>query len=529
MAVRVVLKEVPKGIAAMLVAFALIESLLRIAYVVRNSLVEYVPLPYTLGYDYGPVPPWVDGLRILEPDRELIWKNRPSLRRSYIDIFSPVRAEEERTSLLRQFFPTIPVSLRGNPVWEIRLNSQGFRDVEFPREKRSSAFRIVCIGDSWTFGANVGEERAYPQRLSALLGSEFPRAIFEVLNLGVLGYSSYQGLELLRRRAGDLDPDIVVIGFAENDASVTGYHDKEMPAYKEPVTPAKRINPVLEKIELYRLLRYLALVAKYRPESIGHKLKASGAVVDYEKLDPWTRVSLRDYEENIRGMIDLARRRAAGVILLYNALSRSSPYRRVLDGISRAEGVPLVDSSTLIANARSTIEGELETKLDLRPRNTRRASPKGEIEVVFRVYVGGRPVRKAVYIVGTHEKLGDLVPNRVAMYDDGTYGDERAGDNVWSYSATFSAGTRLFYVYTNSGEEGKWDGLDVPEIRSLTVDAKLSKVYRPIESFGKIYMQADSWHTNAAGYELIARAVREKLKQDEGFLRYLARSVKGAR
>jgi hypothetical protein len=103
------------------------------------------------------------------------------------------------------------------------------------------------------------------------------------------------------------------------------------------------------------------------------------------------------------------------------------------------------------------------------------------------------------------------------MYDDGTHGDQRAGDHVWSYAATFAPGTQLFYVYTNSGAEGQWEGLDVPQIRSFIVTAvdNATSIYRPIESFGQIYMQADSWHSNASGYTLIARAILDIVKQDE--------------
>ena len=32
------------------------------------------------------------------------------------------------------------------------------------------------------------------------------------------------------------------------------------------------------------------------------------------------------------------------------------------------------------------------------------------------------------------------------------------------------------------------------------------------ERFGRLYMQADNWHTDAAGYELIAQAVVQALK-----------------
>src|SRR6266702_3402666 len=183
---RIVLKEIATGLLVTLVVVVVAEVFLRLTYFVRNAAVTEIPLPYMVGDDYGPIPPWVDGLRILEPDETFIWRARPSVRRRYIDVFSPAQNEDERTALVRRFLPTVPDALRNNPVWEIALNSHGFRDAEFPREKRPSTFRIVCLGDSWTFGANVGQDQAYPQRLKALLRREFPSADFEVFNLGVL-------------------------------------------------------------------------------------------------------------------------------------------------------------------------------------------------------------------------------------------------------------------------------------------------------------------------------------------------------
>jgi hypothetical protein len=182
-----------------------------------------------------------------------------------------------------------------------------------------------------------------------------------------------------------------------------------------------------------------------------------------------------------------------------------------------------VDGSILVGEARKKMEDELEKKLDLQPSVASQPRPDGEIDVVFRVYADHRSVSRAMYIVGAHPKLGDLTPNSIAMYDDGTHGDQKGGDNVWSYSARFPRGTKLFYVYTNSGEKGKWEGLDVPSIRAVEVEDKSNKgrIYRPIESFGKLYMQADNWHTNAVGYEMIAKALFEVLKNDEKVNAYL--------
>jgi hypothetical protein len=134
--------------------------------------------------------------------------------------------------------------------------------------------------------------------------------------------------------------------------------------------------------------------------------------------------------------------------------------------------------------------------------------------VVFRVSHGNYPVPHAIAIAGTTRQLGDVAPNTVWMHDDGRDGDERARDGVWSLAATFDSGTRLSYVYTNSGTAGRWEGLDVPHIRSVTIPASSdgAPVYLPIETFGEVYLQADDWHTNAAGYDLIAHAVAEAIR-----------------
>ena len=133
--------------------------------------------------------------------------------------------------------------------------------------------------------------------------------------------------------------------------------------------------------------------------------------------------------------------------------------------------------------------------------------------MVFRVLQGRYPVRTALSITGSYPQLGNLVPNRVLLHDDGSNGDERARDGVWSLSVSLPAGAAVSYVYTNSGRTGVWEGMDVPAIRHVTVPAASEGevVYLPIETFGELYMQADSWHTNAKGYDLIADAVAREV------------------
>jgi lysophospholipase L1-like esterase len=523
-----------------------VEVSIRTAYAVRNSMVQHVVLPYTAAQDFGPVPPWMDGLRILEPDEVLSWRNRRNARRRYLDVFGPVRTEQDRARLLQRFLPSTPAYLRDNPVWEVSLNSRGFRDREFAAEKPPDAFRILCIGDSWTFGANVDQADAYPQRLETRLREEFPGAQFEVLNLGVMGYSSFQGLRLLRRTGMALRPDFVLIGFGMNDGLVVGWRDKDH--VERPEAAPAALSRALGRIEIVKLLRYVWTRLRHEPWSIGDYMRnvaasvgtpdeawvgaAATEVASYDGLEPYTRVAPNDYEQNIRAMVRLAQSRGAGVMLLYNSLW-NTPYRDALRRISDTEGIPLVDSQALIRRARAAVEDSLERELDLRPggRLLRNRSDGDEVEVVFRVHTGEWPVASAIYIAGTHPALGDATPNAVAMYDDGTHGDQRAGDHVWSYTARLKIDTTVLYVYTNSGEEGRWEGLDVPDLRRLTVTDgdSAGRLFRPIESFGQLYLQADGWHTNAVGYGLIGDAVLNALTHDPTIEAHLGRGPERAR
>jgi lysophospholipase L1-like esterase len=506
--------------ALTVVALGLVEGTLRAAWALRNSRLEAIALPYVVDDDYGPVPPWADAARVLEPDQALLWRSRAGVERRYVDVFTPMRTEAYRVALLRRFRPSLPESLAHNPTWRIALNSQGFRsrEVEVPKPRRR--VRVVCLGDSWTFGANVDQDQAYPQRLEAFLRRAYPATDVEVLNLGVFGYSSFQGLTLLRRHVRAFEPDVVVIGFAMNDSRVAGFRDEDV-ARTAP-SPVARAAPLAGRSEIVRLGRYLVASARHRPTSLAEHLKDADSRADdprparekYVGTEAWTRVPLADYERNLTAMIALARDRGASVVLLFNELWSESPYRAAIERVAAAAGVPWVDSQRLIARARREMEDDVERARGLAPPPAAaHTNARGGVDVIFRVATDRQAAPRGLFIVGAHPALGALVPNRVAMFDDGTHGDQRAGDGVWSYTASLAPGQQLAYVYTVGGREGRWEGLDVPALRTVGVDAPAGRrLYRPIESFGKLYLQADAWHTDATGYELIARAVFDALK-----------------
>ena len=463
-----VLRGLVASLVATLVGLAAVELLVRGVYLARASLVDTVTLPYAVGHRYL-VPPWGDGVRLLEPDPVLLWRNRPGVRRRYLDVFGPIGTEAERARLLARFLPTTPAALRDHPTWGVAINSLGFRGGEFPPRRRE-ALRIVCLGDSWTFGANVDQENTYPARLEALLRQRFPDAGVDVMNLGVMGYSSFQGRELLRRRALALEPDVVVLAFGMNDSSVAGFRDADLAAAPPP-GPGRRALEAVGRLEALRLLAYAAQRLTRPGDSLAEHLRAAdesarspgpgaaGTTEDYAEVARWTRVPLDEYRDNVSAMVGDARRHGAAVVLLFNELWAESPYAAAMADVGRRAGVPVVDGAALLARERRRLDAEREASLGL--RSSARVYP-GEspdaVEVVLRLRPGGRSVPRGLFVVGAHPALGGLVPNRVALRDDGREGDERAGDGVWSHVARLPPGTRAAYVYTNSGREGRWGG-----------------------------------------------------------------------
>lgn len=99
----------------------------------------------------------------------------------------------------------------GHPV---TTNSFGLRDREFPAARPEGELRILCLGNSITFGSGVAEAETYPKQLERLLKEQNPRQSYLVINGGGEGQSTDRAMDFLRRQAAVFDPALVVLGFS---------------------------------------------------------------------------------------------------------------------------------------------------------------------------------------------------------------------------------------------------------------------------------------------------------------------------
>src|SRR6185295_13051929 len=93
---------------------------------------------------------------------------------------------------------------------DVVTSSLGFRGREHAVPKPPGAFRILGLGDSFTFGRHAPDE-VYLELLEARLRARgFP---VDVINAGVPGYDTAQELGQLRKAGLGLGPDLVLLGF----------------------------------------------------------------------------------------------------------------------------------------------------------------------------------------------------------------------------------------------------------------------------------------------------------------------------
>lgn len=98
-----------------------------------------------------------------------------------------------------------------------RTNRYGFRGADFPRNKPEGAFRIMVLGDSFTFGEGVKLEHIFTTRLQDILKNRTVPNI-GVLNFGTSAWSTRDEIAYFEHAGRDFQPDLVLVVFVLNDA-----------------------------------------------------------------------------------------------------------------------------------------------------------------------------------------------------------------------------------------------------------------------------------------------------------------------
>jgi lysophospholipase L1-like esterase len=96
-------------------------------------------------------------------------------------------------------------------------NSLGYRGPEVPRQPEPGTVRIILLGGSTTHGYGVSDDETIDAYMRSILHERFPARRFEVVNLALDGYDSYQMLQRLQSDGLPMHPTVVVLNEGIND------------------------------------------------------------------------------------------------------------------------------------------------------------------------------------------------------------------------------------------------------------------------------------------------------------------------
>ena len=150
----------------------------------------------------GPVEPDAGSWEEMIGDRNTLWK----MRSNYV----------------------IP-SPHGPPT---RINAVGLREELLPesaggRKKSMNERRIITTGDSSVYGWGVPTGLTFQEELERLLQRAWPSLQFEVINLGVPGYSTEQTRRQLEEIGWAYEPDLLVLSNVFSDSNFDHFQDEE--------------------------------------------------------------------------------------------------------------------------------------------------------------------------------------------------------------------------------------------------------------------------------------------------------------
>ena len=235
------------------------------------------------------------------------------------------------------------------------LNSEGFRDKEYKREKEKNVFRILVLGDSSTMGWGISDpSKLYHALLEDKLNQDlkYQDIRFEVINGGITGYTSYQGLNLYRFVGATYHPDIVTFYFGINDPVHRFYmSDKDILKRNIELSNLSGLYFFLSKLHSYEVLR----------KGIGELLNQGN-----NPLINIPRVSREDFKANILEMNTLCQDNHALLILISPPFSKDESkkwekaeqveeYKKILEDTARENNIHLVKIEELTDQKSSSM------------------------------------------------------------------------------------------------------------------------------------------------------------------------------
>ncbi|MBN2326156.1 MAG: hypothetical protein JXR73_03310 [Candidatus Omnitrophica bacterium] len=408
---------------------------------------------------------------------------------------------------LRDYFPS--GALQPDPI-PIQTNNFGMRMRNIHLEKSPDAIRIAVMGDSCTFGWMLPEEDSYARTMERILNGA-GQDQFEALNFGIPGYTSFHGLQLYERLAKPLNPDLLVLAFGFNDSYEFRFSEKEF--YEK--LKQRNLTEGLSGLPLFLydhsafchwLIRRIKSLSKHAIEQ---------ELIQRAAHKQWhARVDQDSYRANLQKMIEDMRSKGGDAIVL-NLDLPNTWVREPLQRLHEELDVAYLDVQSLF-HAQSRPDPRTESlRQALRKEGIDSLADRPKTTLLFRVWIPEEITIQTISFLLLNSSVHPF-PWQIRLFDDGSHGDEQAGDRVWSGRIEWESNEIVDYcflterlpdeqpLYENSLKALRY--YHYADLRDIPPGAEWISPIHTLNRlpFEHLMIPGDVIHPNAQGHQVIA-------------------------
>jgi lysophospholipase L1-like esterase len=244
-------------------------------------------------------------------------------------------------------------------AWIVRISGR-----EAPAAWLADDVRILCLGDSNTYGLYLEPHESWPAQLEASWNATLAPPRIRVFNLGYPGINSSKVLSQFAKMLETFRPDFTIVMVGANDFWTLPV---DVPPESEPSNALLRF--VRHHSRLYRLAHMLAharytedlVVPRARPKGEGWSNRAEASFGDEKFELGFSRDTNGERMERsgalIRNLEEMARRARNGktqlLLMTYPAQMNQELYaiaNRLIRNVARQTGTPLVNLEETFAS-----------------------------------------------------------------------------------------------------------------------------------------------------------------------------------
>ncbi len=234
-----------------------------------------------------------------------------------------------------------------DPVNALGLRGRLPYSTKGPRE-----LRIVCLGDSCTYGLHVQPEEAWPEVLRDSLQVLYPDIEVTSISAAVPGHSTFQSRALLERLDTSAEGDVTILYLgAWNDMLPAVYHsDAAFVRLRRNLETAWYLQPRIGRVA-WRWAH---------PVPSDAELYNTVAALDEQSGLARARVPISEFRDNLRSIVSRASRsgRVIGILPPLRPgdaqLAWVPAYRHELVNVYREAGIPVLDPLTAMTASISS-------------------------------------------------------------------------------------------------------------------------------------------------------------------------------